>query len=100
MLSKRRSSEACIQSYLKESATDSEAAFILGTGTFYKKGFGINNWKLRGYCVKGDKKVRGVNMIRNRNKVVPPFSVFPAVAVSEWHDIALIFVFALYLHLP
>ena len=57
MLSKRRSSEAVIQGYLKESATVSDAALILGTGTFYKKGFGINNWKLRGYFIKGDKKV-------------------------------------------
>jgi hypothetical protein len=63
MLSKRRSSDARIQSYLKEAAaasqdgSPSEAALVLGTGSFYKRGFGLNNWKLRGYFVKGNKKV-------------------------------------------
>lgn len=62
----RRSSEAQIQNYLKQaslppstnsSAFDGEEKEVLGSGLFYKKGFGINNWKLRGYLVKGDKKV-------------------------------------------
>ena len=61
MLSKRRSSEAAIQSYLQaESECASEgvtAAAILGTGCFCKRGFGINNWKYRGYYIKEDKKV-------------------------------------------
>ena len=55
-LSKRRSSDASIKSYMEQHDGDS---VILGTGTFFKKGFGINNWKTRGYFIKGDKKVRG-----------------------------------------
>jgi hypothetical protein len=59
MISKRRSSDAMIQSYMAASAhsSNSEECRVLGTGCFYKKGFGINNWKLRGYFIKADKKV-------------------------------------------
>jgi len=55
MLSKRRSSDAAIQRYM--AASEADPAAILGTGCFYKRGFGINNWKLRGYFIKADKKM-------------------------------------------